>query len=133
MGRKLDDIMKDLPPKRQAKIRARSAQLIAEYETLQELRKALNVTQEKLAADLGLKQANVSRLEKRRDMLLSTLARAIQALGGKLDLTVQFEDRPPVSITKIADPDNFAGPRSHARGGSPRKARSSRRHAEAAT
>jgi transcriptional regulator with XRE-family HTH domain len=75
--------------------------------TLQALRKALNVTQEQLAADLGLRQANISRLEKKRDMLLSTLARTIRALGGKLDLTVTFEDRPPVSITKITEPESF--------------------------
>ena len=107
MGRNLDDIMKALPAKRQAKIRTRTAQLKSEYETLQAFRKALNVTQEQLAADLGLKQANISRLEKKRDMLLSTLARTIRALGGKLDLTVTFEDRPPVSITKITEPESF--------------------------
>jgi transcriptional regulator with XRE-family HTH domain len=83
--------MNALPAKRQAKIRARTAQLKSEYETLQELRKALNVTQEQLAADLDL--SNITRLEKRHDMLLSTLARAIRAIGGKLDLTHTFLEK----------------------------------------
>jgi transcriptional regulator with XRE-family HTH domain len=132
MGRNLDDIMNALPAERQAKIRARTAQLKSEYETLQELRKALNITQEQLAADLGLKQANISRLEKRHDMLLSTLSRAIRALGGKLDLTVTFEDRPPVSITKITEQDKFVQLKSpvrisRARRYAPPKAHSPRR------
>jgi hypothetical protein len=37
-----------------------------------------------MAKDLGVKQENVSRVEKRSDMLLSTLARAVTVLGGKL-------------------------------------------------
>jgi len=103
MGRNLDDIYAALPPEKRAKIDARAAQLMTEYETLQELRKAMNVTQEQMARDLGVKQENISRLEKRSDMLLSTLARAIGALGGKLDLTVRFADRPPVSLTKLVE------------------------------
>ena len=64
-------------------------------------------------------------------MLLSTLARAIRALGGKLDLTVTFEDRPPVSITKITELENFAQLKApirvpRARRHAPPKARSSR-------
>ncbi len=106
MARNLDDILLSLPPARQKKIAARAKQLKLEYETLQELRKALNVTQEKMAQGLGVKQENISRLEKRSDMLLSTLVRAIAALGGKLDLTVHFADRRPVSLTKLVD----AGP-----------------------
>jgi transcriptional regulator with XRE-family HTH domain len=109
MGRSLNDIVDALPMTRQAKIRTRARELKAEYETLQELRKALNVTQEQMAKDLGVKQENVSRLEKRSDMLLSTLARAVSALGGKLDLTVQFVGRPPVSLTRLVDPAQPSG------------------------
>lgn len=103
MGRNLDDIVKALPRERQAKISAQADQLMQEYETLQELRKALNVTQEQMARELGIKQENISRLEQRSDMLLSTLARAIAVLGGKLDLTVRFRDRPAISLSKLVD------------------------------
>ncbi len=115
MGRNLDDIMKKLPPARQRKIQARAAQLIDEYETLQELRKALNVTQEQMAVEMGVKQENISRLEKRSDMLLSTLARAISVLGGKLDLTVHFEDKPSVSLGKLIDTASMTPPRTQSR------------------
>lgn len=103
MGRKLDDIVKALPPARQARINAHAQDLMQEYETLQALRKALNVTQEQMARELGVKQENISRLEQRSDMLLSTLARAIDVLGGKLDLTVRFSDKPAVSLSKLVE------------------------------
>lgn len=103
MGRNLDDIVKALPAARQSKINAQAAQLLQEYETLQELRKALNVTQEQMARELGVKQENISRLEQRSDMLLSTLSRAISVLGGKLDLTVHFRNKPSVSLGKLVD------------------------------
>jgi|SRR5687767_4025931 transcriptional regulator with XRE-family HTH domain len=103
MGRKLDEIMEALPPARQARINAHAQELMREYETLQELRKALNITQEQMAHELGVKQENISRLEQRSDMLLSTLARAIDVLGGKLDLTVRFRDRPAVSLSKLVE------------------------------
>jgi transcriptional regulator with XRE-family HTH domain len=95
--------MKTLPAGRQKRIKARASEMIEEYETLQELRKALNVTQEQMAREMGVKQENISRLEQRSDMLLSTLARAISVLGGKLDLTVRFKDKPDVSLGKLVD------------------------------
>jgi transcriptional regulator with XRE-family HTH domain len=103
VARNLDDILQSLPPARQEKIAARSKELRQEYETLQELRKALNVTQVQLARGLGVKQENVSRLEKRQDMLLSTLARTIAALGGRLDVIVRFDNNPPVSLSKLVE------------------------------
>jgi transcriptional regulator with XRE-family HTH domain len=115
MGRNLDDIVKGLPPARQARINAHAAELVEEYETLQELRKALNVTQEQMARELGVKQENISRLEQRSDMLLSTLARAISVLGGKLDLTVHFRDKPSISLARLVDTAALAPARAPAR------------------
>jgi hypothetical protein len=37
-------------------------------------------------------------------MLLSTLKRYVEALGGKLDLVAKFPNRPPVIIERIAEP-----------------------------
>lgn len=103
MGRNLNDIIKALPKDRQEKINSRAEKLIAEYETLQELRRALNVTQVEMADEMGVAQESISRMEKRRDMLLSTLVRAIAGLGGKLDLTVHFKDKPSVSLGRLVD------------------------------
>lgn len=60
--------------------------LKSEYLTLQEIRKRQEVTQADIAGLLGIKQENVSRLEKRNDMKLSTLTDYIEALGGHIQI-----------------------------------------------
>lgn len=84
-------------------IDARAAVLMAEEFTLRDLRKARELTQAQLAETLGLGQERVSRLEKRTDMLLSTLASYVQAMGGSLKFVVTFPDRDPVSLASLAD------------------------------
>jgi len=59
---------------------------------LAELRGTLNLTQEELAERLSIAQSNVSRLERRGDMLISTLQEVIRALGGELRLSAVFPD-----------------------------------------
>ena len=59
---------------------------------LAELRGALQITQEELAERLSVAQSNVSRLERRRDMLISTLQEVVRALGGELRLSAVFPD-----------------------------------------
>ena len=85
------------------KVEARAAQLIAEEMTLQELRKARKLTQVRMAKSLGITQDSVSRLEKRSDLLLSTLRKAVEAMGGSLSLVAEFPDREPVVLAGIAD------------------------------
>ena len=65
---------------------------------MRDLRKARKLTQERLAELLHMRQESVSRLEKRSDLLLSTLSSYIKAMGGELKLIVQFPDRPPVQL-----------------------------------
>lgn len=77
----------------------------ARYLTLQELRKAHNLTQEALATKLNIKQENVSRIEKRSDLLLSTLKGYIEAMGGQLQLVVQFPDSPPINLEGFSSLD----------------------------
>ena len=57
-----------------------------------ELRDNLGLTQEEVAARLQISQSNVSRLEKRRDMLVSTLREVVEAFGGELHLVAEFPD-----------------------------------------
>ena len=85
------DFMDALPKKRRAAIHARATELLAEEMTLQELRKALDRSQETTAETLGLKQAAVSRLENRDDMRISTLRDYVHALGGELEFYARFK------------------------------------------
>ena len=103
--------MNTLPAERRAKIDARAEELIAEEMTLRDLRKAQDLTQERMAELLGVGQDNISRLEGRTDMLLSTLRSYITAMGGSLDLIVRFPDRPAMALSALfgKEEENHAG------------------------
>jgi len=101
----LERIKKGLSSARRKKIEARAAQLLAEEMTLQELRQARKLTQVRMAKALGITQEGVSRLEKRSDLLLSTLRKTVKAMGGNLSLVAEFPDRDPVMLSGIADDD----------------------------
>jgi len=90
------------------KVESRAQELIAEEMTLRELRKARRLTQVRVAKTLGITQDSVSRLEKRSDLLLSTLRKAIEAMGGDLSLVAKFPDRPVVVLTGLAEGDPAA-------------------------
>lgn len=51
------------------------------------LRESLGITQVEMAAAAEMTQSEVSKLEKRSDHLVSTLRRAVRALGGDLEVT----------------------------------------------
>lgn len=102
---RLKDKMKELSPAQRKKVEARAAELIAEEMSLRELRHARKLTQVKMAKTLGVTQDSISRLEKRSDLLLSTLRKTVVAMGGKLSLVAEFPDRAPVVLSGIADDD----------------------------
>jgi DNA-binding XRE family transcriptional regulator len=106
----LEQIRKKMSSARRKKIEARAAQLIAEEMTLRELRHARKLTQVRMAKALGISQDGVSRIEKRSDLLLSTLRKTIEAMGGNLSLVAEFPDREPVVLTGISTPETEAKP-----------------------
>jgi transcriptional regulator with XRE-family HTH domain len=95
--------MASLPPARRKRIEKRAAQLIAEEMTLRALRKARKITQTQLAKKLGVKQEQISRIEKRTDLHVSTLRRSIEALGGSLSLIAEFPDGAAVKLSGLSD------------------------------
>jgi predicted transcriptional regulator len=90
MAIKLDDYLSKLPKKRQQAIKKRTAELVAEEATLRQLREARERSQVEIAEKLHIKQAAVSKLERRTDMYLSTLRGYIEAMGGKLEIIARF-------------------------------------------
>ena len=103
MPANVEEKIKKLSPRHRKKIEARAAELIAEEMTLRDLRKARALTQARMAEELGITQDGVSRLEKRSDLLLSTLRKTVEAMGGCLSLVAEFPDRAPVVLTGIAE------------------------------
>lgn len=98
MATTLKTMMDRLPAERRKRVAARAEELIAEELTLRDLRKARDLTQERMAELLHIGQDSVSRLEQRTDLLLSTLRSYVNAMGGTLELVARFPDRPPVVV-----------------------------------
>lgn len=101
MPTNIDEIFEKMSPERRKKVEARAAEMLAEQLTLQQLRHARKLTQVKMAKKLGITQDSVSRMEKRSDLLLSTLRKTVEAMGGKLSLVAEFPDRAPVILSGI--------------------------------
>jgi DNA-directed RNA polymerase specialized sigma subunit len=99
----LEHKIKKLSASRRDQVEARAAELIAEEMTLRNLRQARKLTQVEIAKKLGITQDGVSRLEKRSDLLLSTLRKTVEAMGGHLSLVAEFPDRKPVVLSGIAE------------------------------
>jgi DNA-binding transcriptional regulator YiaG len=66
-------------------------QTLAEID-LHDLRRALNVSQSELAAELGISQSAISQLERADDLRLSTLQKYLERLGAHLELVAVFDD-----------------------------------------
>ena len=118
MAVNVNDKIEKLSPAQRKKVEARAAELIAEEMTLRELRKARELTQVRMAKALGVTQDSVSRLENRSDLLLSTLRKTVQAMGGNLSLVAEFPDRAPVVLSGMAGDDPTPKPtgRKHVHG-----------------
>jgi transcriptional regulator with XRE-family HTH domain len=98
---KFRDLVNAMPAGRRQKIANRVRETLASM-PLEELRKARQMTQVKLAQALGVNQGEVSKIEHRTDLYLSTLAEYVEALGGKLEIRAIFPDR-QVRITQFED------------------------------
>jgi transcriptional regulator with XRE-family HTH domain len=100
--------IRNLSADQRKRLEARAAELMAEEMTLRELRTARKLTQVRMAKTLGISQDSVSRLERRSDLLLSTLRKTVEAMGGDLSLVARFPDRPPVVLAGIAESEPAA-------------------------
>ena len=85
-------------PRAKARYDAVLAEINSRQATLRRLREARALTQSTLADLLDMDQSEVSRLERRSDMLLSTLKRFVQATGGGMHIVVSYPDGGPVEL-----------------------------------
>ena len=88
-------------PESLARAKARAKELMAEM-LLAEIRRAVGLTQEQVAASLGIKQPSLSRLESQDDMQISTLRRLVAALGGELEIIAHLPGG-AIRITQFQD------------------------------
>jgi len=90
--RKFQELLDEMPAARRKRIAKRVERALAAM-PLEELRRARRKTQVELAQTLGVNQGEVSKIEHRTDVYLSTLAGYVEALGGRLDIRTEFPDR----------------------------------------
>ena len=102
MPKTIDEITKSFAPERIKRIEEGAARDIAEYKSLQKIRQELGITQVELASKLEVSQNNVSTLEKRTDIKLSTLKSYLEALGGELVISAKFPDQPLKVIESLS-------------------------------
>jgi len=79
-------------------------------EALAALRRARALTQVAVAEQLGVAQGEISRIEHQGDLLLSTLARYVDGMGGELSLLVRFGDGQTIELSSVLD--DLLGPES---------------------
>lgn len=91
MAKKFSDLVAKMSPERRARAQARAQEIMTEM-ALQELRRARELSQVQLAEALGEKQPNISQLEQRTDMYVSTLRKYIEAMGGELEIIARFPE-----------------------------------------
>lgn len=103
MARTLQDKLTTLDPARRDNVELEADRLHTEYVTLQALRRAKLITQVQLAETLGIRQTTVAKYERQSDLLLSTLASYVEAMGGNLKLMVEFPGKTPVALEGLGD------------------------------
>lgn len=87
----LQEILTQLPSERYEKVKQMAQESILEVE-LQRLREALQISQQQVADIMGVTQPAIAALEKRGiDIKLVTLKRYVEAIGGKLSLTLEIK------------------------------------------
>lgn len=88
----LKEFIAEQSPESQARIKEMADEMILET-GLQMLREELQLSQKTVADIMGVKQPAITQIEQRgNDVKLATLKRYIEAMGGKLCLTVELPD-----------------------------------------
>ncbi len=99
MVRFFKKLIVELPVGRQEKIRQGTKKRMSGM-ALNELRRALSLTQVELASTLEMNQAAVSKMERQSDMYVSTLRRLLAAMGAELKIMASFPDQ-EIQITQF--------------------------------
>ena len=101
MPRKYAELQAKMSPERQANARARAEEILKGM-PLHELRRARSLTQTTLAQTMDTTQGEISKIEQRTDVYVSTLRNYVEAMGGELEIVARFGDG-AVKITQFSD------------------------------
>ncbi len=106
MAKQFSKLTADFSPERRTAIDERKA-ILREEMNLAEMRQAFALTQSTLAEALGVGQAEISKIENRTDLFVSTLRKYIAAMGGDLEINAVFPDHTVTikDFSSLAQPD----------------------------
>ncbi len=103
-------VLHDMTPEERVEIDREGRELALRMRTIREARKALSLTQGQVADALRITQGALSQMERREDMMVSTLRSYIEAMGGELKLVATFPGLSPVELsTGVKDDVQPAG------------------------
>jgi transcriptional regulator with XRE-family HTH domain len=89
MARKFAELRAQMPVEDQAEAHRQAQEMLAAL-PLRGLRVAQKLSQQTLAKAMGTTQGEVSKIEQRTDVYVSTLRSYIEAMGGHLNITATF-------------------------------------------
>ena len=112
MAKPFKTLVDKMSPLSRERIMQRTVELSREM-ALQELRQAMDLTQQQIAGTLQMNQAAVSKLEHQSDMYISTLRRFLSAMGGELRIVASFPEG-DVVITQFEDLRTRGAAKAHA-------------------
>ncbi|MEB3315081.1 MAG: XRE family transcriptional regulator [Candidatus Melainabacteria bacterium] len=92
-GKRLQKFWDSLPENEKEEIKRESEALRTEYNSLQEIRRELELSQQDVANSMGVKQVSISKLENRDDMKISTLKEYCEAMGAKVKIVVVIKNK----------------------------------------
>ena len=95
----------------QSKATVLAEEMVRHADSLAEVRAALVKTQEEVARALNVRQNAVAQLEKRSDLLLSTLRKYIEAMGGELAVAVRTETGTVIMLDSLSSLAKPSAPR----------------------
>ncbi len=94
-----DVILHDMTPDERAAVEVKGQRIASEARTIAEARRALALTQSQVASAMEITQGALSQMEKRDDMMVSTIQSYIEAMGGKLELVATFPGMSPFPLS----------------------------------
>jgi transcriptional regulator with XRE-family HTH domain len=103
-ARKYSELRAKMTPDARSRVDARVLATLKQLPLL-ELRKARSLSQEQLAKELQTTQGEISKIEHRTDMYLSTLRNYVEAMGVELDIIARFKDG-AVRVSTFEEVDN---------------------------
>jgi DNA-binding XRE family transcriptional regulator len=100
MARKFSELRNKMSPAARTESE-REFRRIVEEMPLQRLREARHLTQARLANVMGVSQSEISKIERRTDVYVSTLGSYVEAMGGRLEVSAIFPDGGIVKINQF--------------------------------